>query len=236
MDETKKDDMSTEQILSSIRNILTDENGEEIVQPAQVVEADEVKEDVFELSSEMIVGEEEQSEPYDLSAMQVFQEAKAEEEEVLDLDEADVIEEEISEPKPEPEVEPELEAEEEIIDVAEVVVEKNVEKPVLEDVSANIMSAFANLFNNYTPVQRPALEKKKNDVSYEKGELLSEVGKAAESWVLKNINQDVKIEEIVREEIALQVRVWLDENLPSLIQSSINEELERVMVKVDNAQ
>ena len=322
MEDTKKEDMSTEQILSSIRNILTDENsenaspsedeevfdlsevaalseGEPLVEEKQIETTEipeisepklESEEDVFDLSPVMVIhstsedktealtpeeepydlSEQADEEVYDLTGSQKIEEEPSSDDEpkdVFELGTEKIVEQaEPLEPlanavgaeagietKAQAEAEPEerksVSSDVETLGTEKAVVEPveyseaeksvaieplEVEPPVLEDVASNILSAFSNIFNNYTPEKK--IQPQRVSSAYENNELKAAVQKTIESWVVKNIDADLNIKGIVNEEIALQVRVWLDENLPNLIQSSINQELERVMVKVDKAQ
>ncbi|MFV0626540.1 MAG: hypothetical protein ACK5N8_04240 [Alphaproteobacteria bacterium] len=262
MEEAKKEDMSTEQILSSIRTILTDENAEETsiddsdeildLSSEKVVDTDvpetieeniEEDVDIYDLTSAMVIKEEKEETPLsdEIFEDELYELSEAQEvEDVLDLSAEEIVEvEEILSPieKAENSVENIVSFEkEEIIDVPEDNKKTGEEKPQLEDVANNIISAFSNLFEGYSSSKKTKVERPKMETEYDENELKAQVQKTVENWVVKNIDSDLKIKEIVEEEIALQTRVWLDENLPDLIQSSINQELERVMVKVDKAQ
>ncbi|MDR1694148.1 MAG: hypothetical protein LBR70_03025 [Lactobacillaceae bacterium] len=100
-----------------------------------------------------------------------------------------------------------------------------------EEAARNIIKSFAK---NFT--QQSSASKNEYLSRYEKDEdsmLRASISKAVEDWVLKNIKSDFELHKAVREEVAKQVNVWFDANFVNLVNSSIKQELERVMVKVD---
>ncbi len=153
----------------------------------------------------------------------------------------------VSEPEPviKPEPEPELEPE------PEPVVETTVE-PVAEakadsavDVSANIISNFAKMFSKEEPAPEPVAQ----PVALSEPIIaLGDGGKTIEEVVASVIRQiigeevaahwreGVDYNSLAREEIASQTKQWLDNNLPTIVEKIVKQEIERVMAKVGNNQ
>lgn len=100
-----------------------------------------------------------------------------------------------------------------------------------EDVARNIIKSFAKQFSHLNiNAKKDYLSSHEND---EDSLLKASISKAVEDWVFKNIKSDFELQKTVKEEVAKQVNVWFDANFVNLVNSSIKQELERVMVKVD---
>ena len=158
-------------------------------------------------------------------------------------------------PEPEPIVEPEPVSEPEpVIEPGpepEPVVETTVE-PVAEakadsavDVSANIISNFAKMFSKEEPAPEPVAQ----PVALSEPIIaLGDGGKTIEEVVASVIRQiigeevsahwreGVDYNSLAREEIASQTKQWLDNNLPTIVEKIVKQEIERVMAKVGNNQ
>ena len=154
-------------------------------------------------------------------------------------------------PEPEPVIEPALEPEPEPEPEPESVVETTVE-PVAEakadsavDVSANIISNFAKMFSKEDPAPEPVAQPV---ASSEPIIALGDGGKTIEEVVASVIRQiigeevsahwreGVDYNSLAREEIASQTKQWLDNNLPTIVEKIVKQEIERVMAKVGNNQ
>lgn len=102
-----------------------------------------------------------------------------------------------------------------------------------EDVARGIIDAFSHMFSNIKSwkISKSAQGNVTHVDNYNVDVLKNSISKTVEHWVLGNVDSDVELQDIVRQEVAGQVRVWLDANLERMITSSIRQELERVMVK-----
>lgn len=171
---------SIEEILTSIRQIISDddEEGEDSADEAPVEEAPEPEEEVIELTE------------------------KADPEPVQEEPEPEPI----PEPEPEPEPIPEPEPEE----VMEIDMQDRVEEPQpLASEADNLLTQRA---------EAAALDGFKE---------------LAAKTAIDSIS-GVTIEHIVREEIRPMLRVWLDSNLPSIVERLVQEELDRVAKRAMN--
>lgn len=112
------------------------------------------------------------------------------------------------------------------------------------DVSANIINNFAKMFaqKQEEPAPQPKEEVLeispiKTNLNLGNGNLtLEDMVKNAiqglvADWV-EDIKSGVNIREIASQEIAAQTKAWLDANLPSIVETIVKKEIERVMVKV----
>jgi len=195
-DDTTEEEPSIEEILDSIRQIISDDDEEgadgdalsevDAVDEPEVTADPEPEEDVIELTDTIDELEVEQvPEP----------ESEPEEASAQDID--DIFDDPIEEPEPpaaEPEAEPESEPE--ILDIA-------MDEPSDED---NVLTGIAE------SAALDGFEKlvKKTAIEY----------------------NGITIEEIVRTELKPLLREWLDDNLPSMIERLVQEELERVSKRV----
>lgn len=190
-DETTEEEPSIEEILDSIRQIISDDDEDAPTGDApEASEAPAAEEDVIELTDPV---EDTQPEPEPEPTPEPEPEVAAPEEEddVFNLDIPD------SEPEPEPEPEPTPEPE-------------PIQEPIAEE---------------------PALQ--------EEGDILTGIAESAaidgfEKLVRKTAVEynGITLEEIVRTELKPLLREWLDDNLPSMIERLVQEELERVSKRV----
>lgn len=247
-----KEDLSTEQILSSIRDMLTD--GDDNTPPPPVSGEENIVDDVLELTPDMIVNKAEFSNDVeskadeDMPALDVEEDVSDTPSNTIDTAN-EIVEEEtiedvtnstnLSSTSQEPLVETVVEGQKEnnFEDKSFPVEEtKTVSADVnSEAIASNIIKAFSNMFSNIdikpNNIQEQAQEQVDN---YNKDALKSSISKAVENWVVENMQSDAGLQPLVREEVSKQVKVWLDGNLTNLITTSIKQELERVMEKVDN--
>ncbi len=111
------------------------------------------------------------------------------------------------------------------------------------DVSANIINNFAKLFaQEETPAKepvKPTLEiapvsenVKLGDSSQTLEDMLkSAIQGLVADWV-SGAKSNIDLYDMVSKEVARQTKVWLDANLPSVVEAVVKKEIERVMVKV----
>lgn len=106
------------------------------------------------------------------------------------------------------------------------------------DVSANIISNFARMFADKHETAEPVAENTKNipsmicdNIALGNGSLTLEeiVKETVRGVVEKNLQS---INNIATQEIHRQTKVWLDGNLPKMVEAVVKQEIERVMVKV----
>ena len=196
--ETEEQEPSIEEILSSIRQIISDDEEEGGDAPAE--EAAAAEESPAEAPEEDVVELTEK----------VEDEAPAED----PMDE-EIVPDPEPEPEPvaeEPEPDPEPEPEEEVIvDMQDAEPEEVEPEPVVEEVAPEP-----------APMDDEALlTSRAEDAAYEGFKEL------AAKTAVDSIS-GVTIEQIVREEIRPMLRVWLDQNLPNLVERLVQEELDRV--------
>ena len=145
--------------------------------------------------------------------------------------------------EPEPVIEPEPEPEPVVETTVEPVAEAKADSAV--DVSANIISNFAKMFSKEEPAPEPVAQ----PVALSEPIIaLGDGGKTIEEVVASVIRQiigeevsahwreGVDYNSLAREEIASQTKQWLDNNLPTIVEKIVKQEIERVMAKVGNNQ
>lgn len=111
------------------------------------------------------------------------------------------------------------------------------------DVSANIINNFAKLF---AKEESPAVEQAKPTLEIapvsgniklgDSSQTLEDMLKSAiqglvADWV-SGAKSNIDLYDMVSKEVARQTKVWLDANLPAVVESVVKKEIERVMVKV----
>lgn len=110
------------------------------------------------------------------------------------------------------------------------------------DVSADIINNFAKIFSEHkgTPqASAPAYDAPAADMPVGNGaatleELLKSVIRdiIADEIKAQLRNSNLAVSDIALEEIKAQTNDWLNENLPAIVESVVQKEIERVMVKV----
>lgn len=117
-------------------------------------------------------------------------------------------------------------------------VKEEVVKDDAVDISANIISNFARMFADKHEVAETIPEDVKNipsmvcdNIALGNGSLtLEEIVKDTVRGVVEKNLQSIN--NIATQEIHRQTKVWLDENLPKMVEAVVKQEIERVMVKV----
>ena len=111
------------------------------------------------------------------------------------------------------------------------------------DVSASIINNFAKLFaKEETPATeqaKPALEIAPVSENVRLGDssrtledmLKSAIQGLVADWV-SGAKSNIDLYDMVSKEVARQTKVWLDANLPAVVEAVVKKEIERVMVKV----
>lgn len=114
------------------------------------------------------------------------------------------------------------------------------------DVSADIINNFAKMFAEKTPPMQEevAYEEEKIEQPKDNINLIGDGSKTIEDIVkdtikeivMVNVNaemtKNVDIVSLAKEEIRSQAKVWIEQNLPTIVNAAVKEELERVMAKV----
>lgn len=205
MAETDTNDLSIDEILASIRNILQETNGETASAP--------IDDDVFELSPEMILGGKPEDEPVAVANIAPADEKPAVEQEVLP-------EQPLTAPAEGPVCKtaviltPEPEAK-----ICEPTVLARPESPVArQETAGRMIKSFARLFEEKTAPAATAVN------NADAGRLLEEIVKNA---VADKIN-DCLLNAAVKEKIVPVLDSWLKLYLPEIVR----QEVERVMAKV----
>ncbi|TQV79318.1 DUF2497 domain-containing protein [Denitrobaculum tricleocarpae] len=226
-DQQNQDEPSMEEILASIRRIISEDDPEEGEgEKAEAAEAETPEEDAQEDADtdagedsaddeeeELELTEKVNPDGSEIGAEPEEQAAEAEEEipepkPILDDDfgEAEV------EPEPEPEPEPEevaAEAEPETLDVA---LEPDEDLPPVADDESLISE----------PTQVAA------------STALSEIAKAALTQRALMVGDGRTIEDLVREALRPELKLWLDANLASMVERIVREEIKKMVRRVEN--
>lgn len=154
-----------------------------------------------------------------------------------------IAEETMPEPETEPVVAPIPVAQQNETQFPKTEAETLVEEDKAVDVSANIISNFAKMFAQNKDHAEPeavpipaAPSVSKNIKIGNPDATLEDMVKSAiagmvSGWV-SGAESKVDIKEIADREIARQTKIWLDANLPSIVETIVKKEIERVMVKV----
>ena len=207
---TKEDEPSIEEILDSIRQIISEEDNESSMDDDSSVEdvSDTLDEPVPEPMESV------EKEPLDQSAIDDidFDAPMAEESETVSVD----VEEEPTE------------EEEEIIDLTE---------PVEEDIEVDLTDS-AEEETEPEPVTLEEAEPEVVATKEDDSLLTNAAEKAAVSAITELVRKTavehngITLEEIVRTELKPLLKDWLDKNLPTVIERLVQEELERVSRRV----
>ena len=105
------------------------------------------------------------------------------------------------------------------------------------DVSASIINNFAKIFADNKVEAVPAQPTKVSpSVKLGADATLSDMVKATirdmlSEQIINTLAQDADIKSLLSSEVSAQVKQWLDKNLPSMVESIVKKEIERVMVK-----
>lgn len=105
------------------------------------------------------------------------------------------------------------------------------------DVSASIINNFAKIFADNKAEAVPAQPTKVSpSVKLGADATLSDMVKATirdmlSEQIINTLAQDADIKSLLSSEVSAQVKQWLDKNLPSMVESIVKKEIERVMVK-----
>ena len=235
MSETNQEDLSVEDILSSIKNILVDEEGEQTAPLSQ----EKKEEDVLDLESSMIIDNNSLPQTSDIenflsdmtepviAAEPVSEQAQKLADSIdvkKTVDIADQISlEDLQTPKAEPaELSPAAPA------AADGVKEETI------DTSASIINNFAKVFAE----KQQQLQAQHQPSSIEK-EVSGSVEHLGITDMVKEtiINQDKQnldshFEQIASSIIAEQTQQWLNANLAAIVEKTVAKEIERVIAKV----
>ncbi len=212
MAEQETEEPSIEEILSSIRQIISDDDdeGEDDSAPAEEKVIDYSEEDESRDSALDLSAEEEQSRGSDLDLSAEEEESR---DSALDLSaEEDVIE--LTEVVEEDEPEPELAQAPEPVEEMEVDLQDLEPEPEPEPEDETILT---------------------DDTNEDSESILGDNTKAAvlggfETLARKTAieHNGITVEEIVRSELNPLLRDWLDRNLPPIIERLVQEELEKI--------
>lgn len=238
MSETNQEDLSVEDILSSIKNILVDENGEPAnpgntlnavpeVTPQPVAEPAAEKEDIFNLDASMIINET-TSEP-DITQ---FLSQTATEEPVSSL--ADSIDIQQTLDMAEKIDLSAIPALDDILPHTEPHPAPKVDDEVI-DASAGIINNFARVFAEKQQEQAKAGTAQTAIADSISTEIKSaNIDGLIKQTIVSQIktNIDTHFERLVSDIVAAQTREWLNQNLASIVEKTVAKEIERVIAKV----
>ena len=246
MSETNQEELSVEDILSSIKDILVDENGAPIEQPQTTPQIEpeiptnisqpqtQIEEDVFDLDSSMIV--EETSPAEDINQLLASTPSEPEEiKEETPINIADSIDieqtldiankldiNEISNIN-------EILKEEATAPVAPVDDEKSEVEEETIDTSAGIINNFAKLFaekQQATTSEQPAENNTKTNTQ--------DIANLLKQTIINQVkvSMDSNFDRIAGKIITEQTQQWLNQNLATIVEKIVAKEIERVIAKV----
>ena len=104
------------------------------------------------------------------------------------------------------------------------------------DVSANIINNFAKIFAEQQEDITPEPTKVGSSVKLGADATISDIVKAtirdiiAEDMV-RSLAQNADIKSLAAQEVSSQVKIWLDNNLPTMVETVVKQQIERVMAK-----
>ena len=105
------------------------------------------------------------------------------------------------------------------------------------DVSASIINNFAKIFaDNKSESVSSETAKVSSSVKLGADATLSDMVKSTirdmlSEQVINKLAQDADIKHLMSEEVSAQIKLWLDKNLPSMVEGIVKKEIERVMIK-----
>lgn len=204
-DKTKDDEPSIEEILSSIRDIISDEDEspEEPIEDVPVVE--EEKEDVLELTD---VADEEEG--VDIDAM--FDEESVDDP-LAGIDLAHPADDDLDIMDAEPEMESTEEEDDGVDDILSSFDNEPDPEPETKTVQNDDVDADALLNNAASSAT------------------VSSLARLAENIAVSRTASGTTLEDIVRELLRPMLKEWLDDNLPDVIERLVAKELERLAEK-----
>jgi len=233
-EETNQEDLSVEDILSSIKNILVDENGEpieETVEPEATSipepkeekdEPEEITNEIFNLDDSMILNDENPSS--DISQLL----DTPNEEPILEINDLPNVDNLLTETETTENELPETEEETDLPNEEETV-----------DASASIINNFAKVFaekqQEHTQPTTETSEKPlpiaENIQSAIKDAGITEMVKEAITNQVR-LSLDSHFEQIASNIIAEETKKWINANLASIVGKTVEEQIERVIAKV----
>ena len=240
-------DLEIENILSSIKGILEEDEGNSKNEPlspsieneSNVVDdvlSQDMDDDVLELSQDMRI-EHQEGDPEQAVEEIIVPDITPQDDittESVTEEDAEPVVEEISEPEVTTPQE-EMVAEPVIEETTEQVVEEVVETDGAVDASANIISNFAKMFS------------KNKDEQSEPKQQVTGLGNAnhtledfVKEAIIKVIGDDIARQwndgadyrTMAEAEIKKQVQVWVNDNMPKMVEKIVKDEMERVIAKV----
>ena len=105
------------------------------------------------------------------------------------------------------------------------------------DVSASIINNFAKIFaDNKSDMIVTKSEKVSPSVKLGADSTLSDMVKATirdmlSEQIINTLAKDIDIKTLMSSEVSVQIKQWLDRNLPTMVENIVKKEIERVMVK-----
>ena len=260
-EEANQEDLSVEDILSSIKNILVDENGAPIETTAQEedhpltapVEKEPEPEDVFDLNDSMIVPETSENSEANIEKLlnekeETAQNPKDTTETISDTDVQDTlnISEEIDINSILKDVLPTEESNEPTVSLEtspakEETIPETVEGKT-EEVKEETIDASASIINNFAKVfaekQQEHAQQQAQETPIAQNIQNSIEQTGITDMVKQAITEQVKtsindhFEKIASNIIADQTKIWLNEHLADIVEKTVAKEIERVIAKV----
>lgn len=250
MSSENQEDLSVEDILSSIRNILVDENGNAIAEtqtkteePAislpeipQTVET-KTNDDVFDLDASMIVPSDNGQDIETLLDAPVQEPQSIADsidiEETINMaTQTDFQIPDITIPEPVP-VKQEMPAASQPQQTVPAQ-SSNVQETTI-DASADIINNFAKLFaEKQQPTPAKQETPKTQPVAASAAEKENGMTALIQQTIVKQVQQsiDANLQKWAQDAITAQTQTWLDNNLPTIVEKIVAREIERVIAKV----
>ena len=239
-DTDNQENLSVEDILSSIKNILVDENGQPIEQenkaePDAAEQSTDTpkEEDVFNLDDTMIV-----TEPLPVDNISTMLEETPAESDTPSTDNSLVSEADIQETLNMVE-NIDIDSLPAIDNLLEEEKETTVDEETI-DASASIINNFAKVFAEKQQEKAQNKAEKPQESTPEITEKVQSdiekigIDKLVEETVIKQVKAsiDAHFEKIATSIITNQTKEWLNDNLASIVEKTVAKEIERVIAKV----
>lgn len=228
-DQQSQDEPSMEEILASIRRIISEDDPEEGQDESEeATEAAAPEEAAEEESADDDEDELELTQKVNPDGSELGEETAEAEEELPEplpiLDDDFSTPEAEPEPEPEPEPEAEPEPEPEVEEIASEPDPEPEEEPL--DVSLEPDEDLPALGDDESLISEPT--------QVAASTALSEIAKAALTQKALMVGDGRTIEDLVREALRPELKLWLDANLATMVERIVREEIKKMVRRVEN--
>ncbi len=226
-DQQSQDEPSMEEILASIRRIISEDDPEEGQDESEeAAEAAAPEEAAEEESADDDEDELELTQKVNPDGSELGEETAEAEEELPEP--LPILDDDFSTPEAEPEPEPEPEAEPEPEPEVEEIASEPDPEPEEEplDVSLEPDEDLPALGDDESLISEPT--------QVAASTALSEIAKAALTQKALMVGDGRTIEDLVREALRPELKLWLDANLATMVERIVREEIKKMVRRVEN--